>query len=100
MSGPIGKTFAATSDGYDAADIRKRTKAVLIGSIGNLIEWYDIYAYSAFALYFCRRFFSRRRTRSRSNWRRPRYSRRRFWCARSEAPYLAISPIGMGGAMR
>ncbi|MEJ0095325.1 MAG: MFS transporter [Methylocella sp.] len=57
MSGPIGKTFAATSDGYDAADIRKRTKAVLIGSIGNLIEWYDIYAYSAFALYFAGAFF-------------------------------------------
>ena len=26
--------------------------AILIGSMGNLIEWYDVYAYSAFALYF------------------------------------------------
>jgi len=29
----------------------------LIGSIGNLIEWYDVYAYSAFALYFAPSFF-------------------------------------------
>jgi MHS family alpha-ketoglutarate permease-like MFS transporter len=54
---PAGKNFAALSDGYDAADVRQRTKAVLIGSVGNLIEWYDIYAYSAFALYFAGAFF-------------------------------------------
>jgi MHS family alpha-ketoglutarate permease-like MFS transporter len=47
----------ARSDGYDAADMRRRTKAVLIGSAGNLIEWYDIYAYSAFSLYFAGAFF-------------------------------------------
>ena len=27
------------------------------GSAGNLVEWYDWYAYSAFALYFAPRFF-------------------------------------------
>ncbi len=48
---------ARLSGGYDAADIRRRTKAVLIGSAGNLIEWYDIYAYSAFSLYFAGAFF-------------------------------------------
>lgn len=47
----------ARSDGFDGADIRRRTKAVLIGSAGNLIEWYDIYAYSAFSLYFAGAFF-------------------------------------------
>ncbi|MGA2637348.1 MFS transporter [Methylocella sp.] len=47
----------APSDGFDAADVRRRTKAVLIGSAGNLIEWYDIYAYSAFSLYFANAFF-------------------------------------------
>ena len=47
----------AASDGFDAADIRWRSKAILIGSAGNLIEWYDIYAYSAFSLYFAGAFF-------------------------------------------
>lgn len=32
-------------------------KAIIGGSIGNLVEWYDWYAYSAFALYFSTAFF-------------------------------------------
>jgi len=35
----------------------KRVKAIFIGSIGNLVEWYDFYAYTAFALYFAKSFF-------------------------------------------
>ena len=35
----------------------KRVKAIFVGSIGNLVEWYDFYAYSAFALYFASSFF-------------------------------------------
>ena len=34
-----------------------RLKAILGGSIGNLVEWYDWYAYSAFSLYFAHSFF-------------------------------------------
>jgi MHS family alpha-ketoglutarate permease-like MFS transporter len=34
-----------------------RIKAVIGGSIGNLIEWYDWFVYSAFALYFAPVFF-------------------------------------------
>jgi MHS family alpha-ketoglutarate permease-like MFS transporter len=34
-----------------------RIKALVGGSIGNLVEWYDWYAYSAFALYFAPVFF-------------------------------------------
>ncbi|WP_443749220.1 MFS transporter [Asticcacaulis solisilvae] len=34
-----------------------RLKSILGGSIGNLVEWYDWYAYSAFALYFSKVFF-------------------------------------------
>jgi MHS family alpha-ketoglutarate permease-like MFS transporter len=49
--------LAITTDGYDTADMRKRLKAILVGSVGNLIEWYDVYAYSAFALYFAGSFF-------------------------------------------
>ena len=32
-------------------------KAIIGGSIGNLVEWYDWYAYSAFSLYFSTAFF-------------------------------------------
>jgi MHS family alpha-ketoglutarate permease-like MFS transporter len=34
-----------------------RLKSIFSGSIGNLIEWYDWYVYSAFALYFAKAFF-------------------------------------------
>ena len=39
------------------ADVERRIKAIFIGSIGNLVEWYDFYAYTAFALYFAPAFF-------------------------------------------
>jgi MFS transporter, MHS family, alpha-ketoglutarate permease len=39
------------------ADVERRIKAILIGSAGNLVEWYDFYAYTAFALYFAPAFF-------------------------------------------
>jgi len=34
-----------------------RLKAILGGSAGNLVEWYDWFAYSSFALYFAKHFF-------------------------------------------
>lgn len=34
-----------------------RLKAIIGGSIGNLVEWYDWYAYAAFAIYFSSSFF-------------------------------------------
>ena len=39
------------------ADMTRRVKAIFIGSIGNLVEWYDFYTYAAFALYFAASFF-------------------------------------------
>src|SRR3981081_2624365 len=44
-------------DAFDAADVRRRLRAIFVGSIGNLVEWYDFYAYAAFALYFANSFF-------------------------------------------
>jgi MHS family alpha-ketoglutarate permease-like MFS transporter len=38
-------------------DVERRIKAILIGSAGNLVEWYDFYSYTAFALYFAPAFF-------------------------------------------
>lgn len=34
-----------------------RLRAILGGSAGNLVEWYDWYAYASFALYFAKVFF-------------------------------------------
>jgi MHS family alpha-ketoglutarate permease-like MFS transporter len=45
------------SQHLDAADVSRRLKAIFIGSVGNLVEWYDFYAYAAFALYFAHAFF-------------------------------------------
>ena len=46
-----------TGDGLDVADMARRIRAVIVGSIGNLVEWYDFYAYAAFQLYFAAAFF-------------------------------------------
>lgn len=35
----------------------KRLRAIFVGSAGNLVEWFDFYCYSAFALYFAASFF-------------------------------------------
>ena len=34
-----------------------RLKSIVGGSVGNLVEWYDWYVYSAFSLYFAKAFF-------------------------------------------
>lgn len=39
------------------ADVRRRLRSIFSGSVGNLVEWYDWYVYSAFALYFAKSFF-------------------------------------------
>lgn len=36
---------------------RARIKSIFSGSVGNLVEWYDWYVYSAFSLYFAKSFF-------------------------------------------
>ncbi len=35
----------------------RRLRSIFSGSIGNLVEWYDWYAYAAFSLYFAKAFF-------------------------------------------
>src|SRR6266581_3386582 len=52
-----GQTVCLTSTSGGYADTRRRLKAIFIGSVGNLVEWYDFYAYAAFALYFAGAFF-------------------------------------------
>lgn len=45
------------SDGTGAPTQAQRLKAIIGGSTGNLVEWYDWYAYAAFTLYFAPHFF-------------------------------------------
>ncbi len=40
-----------------ALDPRRRLISIFGGSVGNLVEWYDWYAYAAFSLYFAKAFF-------------------------------------------
>ena len=47
----------SADDRFDVRDAERRIKAIFIGSVGNLVEWYDFYAYTAFALYFAPAFF-------------------------------------------
>jgi MHS family alpha-ketoglutarate permease-like MFS transporter len=39
------------------AKTRNPVRSVIGGSLGNLVEWYDWYIYSAFSLYFAKSFF-------------------------------------------
>src|SRR4051812_40800156 len=39
------------------SDSMRRVRAILAGSSGNLVEWYDFYVYSFTALYFAAEFF-------------------------------------------
>ncbi|MBV8592996.1 MAG: alpha-ketoglutarate permease, partial [Caulobacteraceae bacterium] len=46
-----------TSAALEDVSFGARLRAVLGGSAGNLVEWYDWFAYSAFSLYFAKVFF-------------------------------------------
>jgi MHS family alpha-ketoglutarate permease-like MFS transporter len=50
---PVSETL----NGATRVTQRDRLKAIVGGSTGNLVEWYDWYAYSAFTLYFAPHFF-------------------------------------------
>ena len=41
----------------DSISPGQRLRSIFSGSIGNLVEWYDWYVYSAFSLYFAHAFF-------------------------------------------
>jgi MHS family alpha-ketoglutarate permease-like MFS transporter len=47
------------SSAESAAAPTRRLKSIVVGSIGNLVEWYDWYVYSALSLYFAPAFFPR-----------------------------------------
>lgn len=49
MQGTITNTSLPTTS--------KRIRSIVAGSLGNLVEWYDWYVYTAFSLYFSGAFF-------------------------------------------
>lgn len=59
QAGAVQDAFAPTqAPAKDTpADVRRRLRSIFSGSVGNLVEWYDWYVYSAFALYFAKSFF-------------------------------------------
>jgi MHS family alpha-ketoglutarate permease-like MFS transporter len=48
---------AATLPLCQDGGVHQRLLSIFGGSVGNLIEWYDFYIYSAFSLYFAKAFF-------------------------------------------
>ncbi|MDA3629700.1 alpha-ketoglutarate transporter, partial [Saccharopolyspora sp. WRP15-2] len=53
MTTEVGSRDGAARPGGE----RRVVANVIRGSIGNLIEWYDWYAYTAFSVYFAAAFF-------------------------------------------
>ena len=49
--------FPRNADGTSRHDTLRRLRSIFSGSVGNLVEWYDWYVYSAFAVYFAKAFF-------------------------------------------
>ena len=54
ISNSLPKDSAATRAEKTTAS---RLKSIFSGSVGNMVEWYDWYVYSAFSLYFAKAFF-------------------------------------------
>ena len=53
----VPRAASSTATRADEAGVRRRLGAIFVGSVGNLVEWYDFYTYAAFALYFAPAFF-------------------------------------------
>ena len=61
ISAPRAVTFRMPQPALSPPSVplsgHQRLRAIVGGSIGNLVEWYDWYVYSAFSLYFAQAFF-------------------------------------------
>ncbi|WP_025732880.1 MFS transporter [Carnimonas nigrificans] len=55
MTTPISNTSERPPE---TRTLRRSVSNTLKGSVGNLIEWYDVYVYSVFAIYFEQHFFA------------------------------------------
>src|SRR5947208_10906703 len=50
-------TIVQTQHAIGVSETARRIFAIVAGSSGNLVEWYDFYVYSFTALYFASEFF-------------------------------------------
>lgn len=50
-------TVTGSSSSATSADVRNRGRQLLAASVGNLVEWFDWYAYSILAIYFAGQYF-------------------------------------------
>ena len=92
-----GALLQAGSEPIDYADMRRRVKAIFIGSIGNLVEWYDFYTYAAFQLYFAAAFFPKAIRWSQQLNAAILFAIGLSSCGHSAAGCSAISPIITAG---
>jgi MHS family alpha-ketoglutarate permease-like MFS transporter len=53
----IDTAAPATPQAAPSLSAWRRTRAILGGAAGNLVEWYDWFAYAAFSIYFAKVFF-------------------------------------------
>ncbi len=58
MTVPSSAVSPAAPGAARPASLRRSVSNTLKGSAGNLVEWYDVYVYSVFAMYFESQFFS------------------------------------------
>src|SRR3546814_8189138 len=54
---PAGTAAGQATPDSGSRDTARRVWAIVAGSSGNLVEWYDFYVYSFCALYFAPAFF-------------------------------------------
>lgn len=64
MNNPEAATLDSAADStwvntasQPSQETTRRLRSIFSGSIGNLVEWYDWFVYSAFAVYFAKSFF-------------------------------------------
>ena len=57
MTNTVTNTVTDTALGEARPALRTRVASILGGSVGNLIEWFDLHIYTAFSLYFAPQFF-------------------------------------------
>ena len=67
LSSPMsddGATSSVTGPTRPETDTRRAVLNTIKGSAGNLVEWYDVYIYTVFAVYFEAQFFDKNDTNS------------------------------------
>ena len=95
----IAKSIPISSS-VDASDRRRRIVAIVGASSGNLVEWYDFYAYAFTSIYFAAAFFPDRRYDQPATGDRRNFRGRLFHAAARRAGCSAGSPTRTAAGIR